>query len=103
KIYGVKNQEDFLEANYIYGLNNLLTLYGGTILSDNYNAITLGNGWNTPLGAISFDATRSSSKLNNDITHEGTSYQVAYNKYLVQTATRFSVAAWRYASQDYRT
>lgn len=87
KIYGVKNQEDFLEANYIYGLNNLLTLYGGTILSDNYNAITLGNGWNTPLGAISFDATRSSSKLNNDITHEGTSYQVAYNKYLVQTAT----------------
>lgn len=93
KIYGVKNQEDFLEANYIYGLNNLLTLYGGTILSDNYNAITLGNGWNTPLGAISFDATRSSSKLNNDITHEGTSYQVAYNKYLVQTATRFSVAA----------
>ncbi|NUC26650.1 fimbria/pilus outer membrane usher protein, partial [Escherichia coli] len=68
-----------------------------------YNAITLGNGWNTPLGAISFDATRSSSKLNNDITHEGTSYQVAYNKYLVQTATRFSVAAWRYASQDYRT
>lgn len=103
QIYGVKNQEDFLEANYIYGLNNLLTLYGGTILSDNYNAITLGNGWNTPLGAISFDATRSSSKLNNDTRHEGTSYQVAYNKYLLQTATHFSVAAWRYASQDYRT
>ncbi|HGG1902045.1 TPA: fimbria/pilus outer membrane usher protein, partial [Escherichia coli] len=92
QIYGVKNQEDFLEANYIYGLNNLLTLYGGTILSDNYNAITLGNGWNTPLGAISFDATRSSSKLNNDTRHEGTSYQVAYNKYLLQTATHFSVA-----------
>ncbi|WP_164996868.1 fimbria/pilus outer membrane usher protein, partial [Escherichia coli] len=59
--------------------------------------------WNTPLGAISFYAARSSSKLNNDTRHEGTSYQVAYNKYLVQTATRFSVAAWRYASQDYRT
>ncbi|OZP00046.1 hypothetical protein CGZ52_02245 [Escherichia coli] len=62
------------------------------MLSDNYNAITLGNGWNTPLGAISFDATRSSSKLNNDTRHEGTSYQVAYNKYLLQTATHFSVA-----------
>ena len=58
---------------------------------------------NTPLGAIFFDATRSSSKLNNDTRHEGTSYQVAYNKYLLQTATHFSVAAWRYASQDYRT
>ncbi|ENR9002707.1 fimbria/pilus outer membrane usher protein [Escherichia coli] len=49
------------------------------MLSDNYNAITLGNGWNTPLGAISFYAARSSSKLNNDTRHEGTSYQVAYN------------------------
>ncbi|MGQ7191772.1 fimbria/pilus outer membrane usher protein, partial [Escherichia sp. HC-CC] len=56
-------------------------------------------------GSPLFDhcAARSSSKLNNDTRHEGTSYQVAYNKYLVQTATRFSVAAWRYASQDYRT
>ena len=32
KIYGVKNQEDFLEANYIYGLNNLLTLYGLSLI-----------------------------------------------------------------------
>ncbi|MFO6485406.1 fimbria/pilus outer membrane usher protein [Escherichia coli] len=55
------------------------------------------------MGAISFYAARSSSKLNNDTRHEGTSYPVACNKYLVQTATRFSVAAWRYASQDYRT
>lgn len=54
-------------------------------------------------GCHLFYAARSSSKLNNDTRHEGTSYQVAYNKYLVQTATRFSVAAWRYASQDYRT
>ncbi|MGC6746381.1 fimbria/pilus outer membrane usher protein [Escherichia coli] len=50
-------------------------------------------------GCHLFYAARSSSKLNNDTRHEGTSYQVAYNKYLVQTATRFSVAARRYASQ----
>ncbi len=39
----------------IYMASTILTLYGGTILSDNYNAITLGNGWNTPLGAIFFN------------------------------------------------
>ncbi|XNM87137.1 fimbria/pilus outer membrane usher protein [Escherichia coli] len=43
------------------------------------------------------------SKLNNDTRHEGTSYQVAYNKYRSQNGHDFSVAAWRYASQDYRT
>ncbi len=53
-----------------------------------------------PLGAICFYAADRVVKLNNDTRHEGTSYRC---KYLVQTATRFSVAAWRYASQDYRT
>nr|QKQ36582.1 fimbria/pilus outer membrane usher protein [Escherichia coli] len=63
------------------------------MLSDNYNAITLGKWLEYTAGCHLFYAARSSSKLNNDTRHEGTSYQVAYNKYLVQTATRFSVAA----------
>lgn len=34
---------------------------------------------------------------------DGQSYQIAYNKYLTQTATRFGLAAYRYSSKDYRT
>ncbi|WP_252384868.1 fimbria/pilus outer membrane usher protein, partial [Escherichia coli] len=42
-----------------YGFNNLLTLYGGSMVANNYYAFTLGTGWNTRIGAISVDATKS--------------------------------------------
>ncbi|EJD6419511.1 fimbrial biogenesis outer membrane usher protein [Citrobacter freundii] len=102
-IEGASNQSDFVQASYQYGFNNLLTLYGGTMLGDNYNAFTLGTGWNTRIGAVSFDATQSHSKQDNGDIFDGQSYQVAWNKYLTQTGTRFSLAAYRYSSRDYRT
>lgn len=102
-IEGASNQTDFAQMSYQYGLNNLLTLYGGTMLADNYNAFTLGTGWNTRIGAISVDATQSHSKQDNGDVFDGQSYQIAYNKYLTQTATRFGLAAYRYSSRDYRT
>lgn len=102
-IEGASNQADFAQLSYQYGVNNVLTLYGGTMLSDDYYAFTLGTGWNTRLGAISVDATRSHSKQDNGDVFDGQSYQIAYNKYLTQTATRFGLAAYRYSSRDYRT
>ncbi|EJK8293319.1 fimbrial biogenesis outer membrane usher protein [Salmonella enterica subsp. enterica serovar Infantis] len=102
-IEGASNQTDFAQMSYQYGLNNLLTLYGGTMLADNYNAFTLGTGWNTRIGAISVDMTQSHSKQDNGDVFDGQSYQIAYNKYLTQTATRFGLAAYRYSSRDYRT
>lgn len=102
-IEGASNQSDFAQATYQYGLNNLLTLFGGTMLSDHYSAFTLGTGWNTHIGAISVDATQSHSKQDNGDEFDGQSYQIAYNKYLTQTATRFGLAAYRYSSRGYRT
>lgn len=64
-IEGAGNQYDFLQGSYQYGLNNLLTVYGGTMLSQNYNSFVLGTGWNTPIGAVSIDATRSHSEQDN--------------------------------------
>ena len=100
---GASNQTSFAQASYQYGLNNLLTLYGGTMLADGYNEFTLGTGWNTRIGAISVDATRSHSRQDNGDVFDGQSYQIAYNKYLTKTATRFGLAAYRYSSRDYRT
>lgn len=102
-IEGAENQSDFLQASYQYGFNNLLTLYGGAMIADHYNAFTLGTGWNTRIGAISVDATQSHSKQDNGDVFDGQSYQVAYNKYVTQTQTRFGLAAYRYSSRDYRT
>ena len=35
-IEGASDQSDFAQASYQYGLNNLLTLYGGTMFSNHY-------------------------------------------------------------------
>ncbi|HHT4114966.1 TPA: fimbrial biogenesis outer membrane usher protein [Citrobacter freundii] len=101
-IAGASNQSDFMQGSYFYGLNNLLTVYGGSMLSDNYYSFVLGTGWNTPIGAVSVDATRSHSEQDNGV-FDGQSYQVAWNKYVAQTGTQFALAAFRYSSRDYRT
>ena len=90
---GASKQSDFVQAGYQYGFNNLLTLYGGTMVANNYYAFTLGTGWNTRIGAISVDATKSHSKQDNGDVFDGQSYQIAYNKFVSQTSTRFGLAA----------
>ncbi len=52
-----------------------------------------GTGWNTRIGAISVDATKSHSKQDNGDVFDGQSYQIAYNKFVSQTSTRFGLAA----------
>ncbi|KYI90900.1 hypothetical protein AIZ12_25445, partial [Salmonella enterica subsp. enterica serovar Typhimurium] len=80
-IEGADNQADITQISYQYGLNNLLTLYGGTMLSNQYNAFTLGTGWNTRIGANSLDATRAHSKQDKGDILDGHSYQITNNKY----------------------
>lgn len=103
EIEGASEQADFLQGTWQYGVNNLLTLYGGTMLSSHYRTFTLGTGWNTAIGAVSVDGTQSHSQQDNGDVFDGHSYQVAWNKYLPQSATHFSLAAYRYSSRDYRT
>ncbi|GAL58656.1 putative outer membrane usher protein YehB [Pseudescherichia vulneris NBRC 102420] len=102
-IEGASNQADFMQGSWQYGVNNLITLYTGTMLADDYNAFLLGSGWNTPLGAFSLDVTRSHSSQDDGATYDGQSYQVTWSKYLSPTGTQLSMAAWRYSSKDYRT
>ncbi|MFT0698058.1 fimbrial biogenesis outer membrane usher protein [Citrobacter meridianamericanus] len=102
-IEGAGNQYDFLQGSYQYGMNNLLTVYGGTMLSQNYSSFVLGTGWNTPIGSVLVDATRSHSEQDNGDVFDGQSYQVAWNKYVAQTSTQFALAAYRYSSRDYRS
>ncbi|WP_313573104.1 fimbrial biogenesis outer membrane usher protein [Pseudescherichia sp.] len=102
-IEGASNQSDFMQGSWQYGVNNLITLYTGTMLADDYNAFLLGTGWNTRIGAISLDVTRSHSSHDDGKTYDGQSYQVTWSKYLSPTGTQLSMAAGRYSSKDYRT
>ncbi|WPO94444.1 fimbrial biogenesis outer membrane usher protein [Buttiauxella sp. HR94] len=102
-IEGASDQADFMQGSWQYGVNNLLTLYTGTMLSNDYNAFLLGTGWNTRLGAVSLDVTRSHSSQDDGATYDGQSYQLTWSKYLSPTGTQLSMAAWRFSSKDYRT
>lgn len=57
----------FGQLDLIYGLPWGMTAYGGVLISNNYNAFTLGIGKNFGyIGAISIDVTQAKSELNND-------------------------------------
>lgn len=94
---------NFFQASYQYGFNNVLTGYTGTIISKDYYSLLLGSGFNLPIGAVSIDVSQSSAKFDNSPTMKGQSYKLAYSRYIPQTKTNFSLAAYRYSTKNYLT
>lgn len=92
----------FLQASAIYGLPYNFSLYGGTLLSADYQAYAIGAGVNMGyLGAISADITHANTTLIDNHKAQGQSYRVQYSKYLPDTKTGFSLASYRYSTKDY--
>ena len=95
-------------ASYQRGINNDLSLYGGTELARGFQAVVLGSAVNTPLGALALDITYSqASQMNSQYAGapslDGQSYRLSYSKLLSASQTRLSVSAYRYASAGYLT
>ena len=97
---GTGYQPHFLQGTLTYGVNNLLTGYAGTLLSEDYRAWLLGSGWNFPVGAVSLDVTQAQTRLQNH-NASGQSLRVAYSKFIDATATNFTLAAYRYSTRGY--
>lgn len=91
-----------LQGTVRYGLKNQLTVYGGAQVGEFYQALTIGNAINTIIGGFSIDLTRARSKLGSDEgTKWGNSYRAAYSKFIDQTNTNMTLAAYRYSSEGY--
>lgn len=90
----------FLQGSLRHGFNNLVTGYGGAILSENYQAYLAGSGWNLPFGAVSVDVTHAQTRLKQR-REKGQSIRVVYSKFLDTTATGFTLAAYRYSTPGY--
>ncbi|WMD18310.1 fimbria/pilus outer membrane usher protein [Achromobacter seleniivolatilans] len=86
----------------VYGLTENLSLVGGVQASSGYQAINMGFGGNTPIGALSFDLTHSRSKAAKK-TLKGQSLRALYSKTLSATSTTFTLAAYRYSTEKFRT
>jgi outer membrane usher protein len=92
--------QPFYQVTWQHGINNFLTLYGGTQLSDGYHAYQAGSGVSTPLGAVAFDITQASTSTAKDKL-SGQSYRMTYNKLISNTQSNISLAAYRFSTRDY--
>lgn len=106
---GLSDDVGMLEATWQRGLTNAVTGYTGLQLSDDsrYRALVGGVALNTPVGAVALDTTFTSAKLRQpgggDEQVSGTSSRVTYSNRLSSTNTTFSLAAYRYSTEGYRT
>ncbi|CNK81429.1 fimbria/pilus outer membrane usher protein [Yersinia aldovae] len=90
-----------VQGAYHYGLGNTYTLYSGAQLAENYSSVGIGNAFNTPIGGISMDVTHARSELADDRRSSGNSYKIDYSKYVGETDTNLTLAAYRYSSKGF--
>lgn len=96
----------FLQATYQRGISNRWSLYGGAILSEDYSALQSGIALSTSLGALALDVTQSRAEnLPAQLTEKekmsGQSYRLTYSHLVATTQTHFTLAAYRFSSENY--
>lgn len=93
---------NLVSGSLVYGLTDNTTVAGGFQASRDFQAVNVGVGTNTPVGALSVDVTQSrSNALGKRDT--GQSVRVLYAKTFTKTNTNFTLAAYRYSTSGYRT
>lgn len=98
------DEPEFGQVTAIYGLPYAITVYGGTLYSEDYQSGAAGLGFGLgELGSLSADITAAHTTLNNDDSHNGQSYRVQYSKDFQATDTSFTLAAYRYSTEGYYT
>lgn len=92
----------FAQGTLTYGLPYGVTVYGGGLFSDDYQAWSLGSGTGLGvLGALSADVTQSHTVLPGDRQSDGQSWRLRYSKGVPETGTTVTLAAYRYSTQGY--
>lgn len=86
-----------------YGINNLITGYGGFQYSQNYTAFLLGAAMGTRVGAFSFDVTQANADIDGLSAGQrrGQSYRLSYSKTFSATRSTLSIASYRFSSSGY--
>ena len=91
----------FGTGEFSWGISNGWSLYGGAITDNNYKAFTVGVGRDLlAFGAVSFDATRASTQLDDEIL-SGASYRLSYSKNFEEYDSQVTFAGYRFSEKDY--
>jgi outer membrane usher protein len=100
----VSQKPSFVQGTYRRGLSEGTTLFGGTIVSEQYKSALVGFAHDfTGFGAISLDVTHA---ISDDMgpeanTLSGQSYRFRYSKSIDLTDTSFSLIGYRYSTSGY--
>lgn len=100
----LSSRPSFYQATYERGLSNLFTGYGGIQGSGaDYYALQGGLALSTEIGAFSADITQSRTHLKTieDGKSSGQSYQISYSKFIPETDSNLTVAAYRFSTSGY--
>lgn len=98
----MQERPHFVSGSMLYGVSTNTTLAAGVQVSKDFNAYSLGVGMNTQLGAVSLDATRSTSRVQGQQS-QGTSMNLRYNKFIETTGSNVSINMRHDLSRGYRT
>ncbi|MEZ6994220.1 MULTISPECIES: fimbria/pilus outer membrane usher protein [unclassified Aeromonas] len=91
----------FASGEFSWGVSNGWSLLGGALLSDGYDALSIGVGRDLlQFGAISFDITESRAHLAEG-TKTGGSYRVNYSKNFEEYDSQVAFAGYRFSERDF--
>lgn len=94
--------DPFASSEFSWGVSNGWSLFGGTIVSKDYDAMTLGVGRDLlALGALSFDVTQSHATLPQEGTKKGASYRVSYSKRFEKIDSQVTFAGYRFSERNF--
>lgn len=92
----------FATGEFSWGINNGWSLYGGTLLADDYNALAAGIGRDLLLlGALSFDVTESRAEIPDQGVKSGGSYRLSYSKRFDEYDSQVTFAGYRFSQRNF--
>ncbi|EHG1308578.1 outer membrane usher protein [Salmonella enterica] len=92
----------FGTGEFSWGVSNGWSLYGGSLVAGDYNALAVGIGRDLLVfGAISFDVTQSRAVLPRQETKNGGSYRVSYSKRFDETDSQVTFAGYRFSERNF--
>ncbi|WP_240892121.1 outer membrane usher protein [Pseudomonas sp. TMW22091] len=91
----------FGTGEFSWGISNGWSLYGGGIIDNHYNALSMGVGRDLlAFGAVSFDATRARATLQ-DKNYSGASYRLSYSKTFEEYDSQVTFAGYRFSEKNF--
>ncbi len=94
--------ENFITGEFSWGISNGWSLIGGSLNSQNYNALSIGIGRDLlAFGALSFDVTQSIARFQDKNTLSGGSYRINYSKRFEELDSQIQFAGYRFSERDY--